>query len=473
MSLNAILVPNNYKLYAKSITADLFADIASIGNLSVINDILVNDIFANVVTANSFVGPISGSSTSTKALETTGADVNVSLAAPPSAGQVLIANSATDATWQNMPVGDWQTGADAVTKVRIGDSAVADSDNQVALLGNVPSTHTNGIAIGDGAVVAGGTHAYSIAIGSGANNSNSYSTAIGTDAESHFGNSTAIGRGTNANGESSFAAGHGAVTGGFGGVGIGYNASCGGTSSTCVGNQSVVSATAGTAIGNFANCGAIDGLAIGKGAISSAYQWSVAVGPNARATISNETISIGHNPLATGYAATAIGFNASSSGGAGIAIGSGASSSGDAGIAIGLDTVASQPNQVSMPYFRINNRFITTSDATPTNLDLYYFGTAITGNSAIGTVYVSAFEAATDDYKLWSITGIAGIKTSAATPVGAIGTVNSLAASAGAAAWTLSGFLSGVGTYRITVTGEAAHNIDWTATGSWHTISQT
>ena len=85
-------------------TAGLVANSATTAtSTNTSNDIVARDgggsFSANVITANSFIGPITGAAT---ALATTGAAVNVGADAPPVANNVLVTTSPTATVWQQI-----------------------------------------------------------------------------------------------------------------------------------------------------------------------------------------------------------------------------------------------------------------------------------------------------------------------------------------------------------------------------------
>jgi hypothetical protein len=133
----------------------------------------------DLIVSGNIIGEIIGAAGD---LQTTGADVNVSASAPPSTGQVLIANTATDATWQTIPPLGGQTQlVDTFSLIRtdqglpVGDPRGTNSTDLQRV--RVDATR---VAAGTVSVVCGGqsnqTTSESSFVGGGSNNRD---TAIG------------------------------------------------------------------------------------------------------------------------------------------------------------------------------------------------------------------------------------------------------------------------------------------------------
>ncbi len=106
-------------------------------NLPWASDTLVAKATTDALTNKTIIGATN--TVEASALQTTGASVNVVAAAPPSAGQVLMATAATTATWQTAT--DDHT--DSHFNVFVGDSA-----------GNLTVTGTNSVGVGVGSCAA-------------------------------------------------------------------------------------------------------------------------------------------------------------------------------------------------------------------------------------------------------------------------------------------------------------------------------
>ena len=110
---------------------------------------------------------------------------------------------------------------------------------------------------------------------------------------------------------------------------------------------------------------------------------------------------------------------------------------------------------------RTTNNSITTTTSTLTNLNSYNMA-ATNGQTAIGTAYISAYEPAIGDYKLWTVPTINAIKlASSTTPQGSPGVPSAHSSTAGAASWTCTTLLNATGSIEVNVTGEAGKTINW------------
>jgi len=449
--ISSIIVPNNYVIYAK----DMYA---TIGTFEIVNAeaIVAETIDADVITANTFVGTFTGSSTSTQALETTGASVNVDLSAPPSTGQVLVATSATTSTWQTLPAEEtWQAGADLVDKVRIGATSVAASANQVALLGS--ATGTLATAVGSSST-ASGTN--STAVGKSASAGASFTVALGDTANASTAGSIACGRNSVASGTTNASAfGSTAIASGLNSLAAGFTSTASATNSVALGTQSQAIGTSSVACGS----------AVASG-ISS--------------------IAIGSSSNCAGNSGIAAGVNSDCGGNSGVALGNSSNCVGVNGVAVGVNSkalvldsvsignaVSSTPTilgtQVTTNGHKTITNKVTTTTAALTNLVTYRM--VNTGQTATGEFHISAYEPATGDYKFWFSTApyLAAIKLAAATLVGSPGTLGSNTASAGAAAWAATPIFNAAGYIVVNCTGEAGKTINWSGCLDLFTIDHT
>lgn len=346
MSLSNILVPNNYKIYAGTIDANLgtFNDIVVQNDTVTTNLIVDNIIYTDstkgsvlVADGNSYnplnVGAdgevLIADSTAPKGIKwvvptTATGDVDGPASATDNAvarydgitGK-LIQNSAVTISDGGVISGlvdaaTWQSGADAVTNVKIGDSAVAASADQIALLGSV--TGANGTAIGDFSTAtaqwAMGVGWTALATAQGATALGVSTTAGGTNSIAAGSNSTAAGnQGTavgylsSAGATSSTAIGHLANASFSNATAVGLSATASNTNTTAVGNGAVASGTQGTAVGYLAAAGT-QGIAVGSGAIALGTN-TIAFGKNTTATASGD-ISIGNTAGTTDVAGTGV-----------------------------------------------------------------------------------------------------------------------------------------------------------------------
>ena len=452
--ISSIIVPNNYVIYAK----DMYA---TIGTFEIVNAeaIVAETIDADVITANTFVGTFTGSSTSTQALETTGASVNVDLSAPPSTGQVLVATSATTSTWQTLPAEEtWQAGADLVDKVRIGATSVAASANQVALLGS--ATGTLATAVGSSST-ASGTN--STAVGKSASAGASFTVALGDTANASTAGSIACGRNSVASGTTNASAfGSTAIASGLSSTSIGFTSTASATNSVALGTQSQATGLSSVACGASAVASGNNGVALGTGSIC-AHAGGVNIGANSTSTgVSSNSVAIGTNSTCAIGNTVAIGLNSKA-----LVLDS---------VSIGND-VSSTPTilgtQVTTNGHKTITNKVTTTTAALTNLVTYRM--VNTGQTATGEFHISAYEPATGDYKFWFSTApyLAAIKLAAATLVGSPGTLGSNTASAGAAAWAATPIFNAAGYIVVNCTGEVGKTINWSAAMDLFTIDHT
>ena len=311
----------------------------------------------------------------------------------------------------------------------MGPNAVASNTDSKAIGQNADATGVNSIAIGGDDTDVDSADA-----------SGSYSVSIGRRSEATKLYSTALGHNSRATGQQ--------------GVAIGSDSFALGITSTAVGNASSAIQTNSTAIGSFTYAGGIGSVSLGLSSTSSSAA-SIAIGQNADAEGVN-SIAIGGNSTDTNSA------NALAADSVAIGNSSQAINVGQHARASGYFTIPGDSQ-----YSRFISRGQTTgSTATNINPDGGTTNQMILSEDTawMFKIHIVARENATDDAKMWEVSG--GVTRDGFDNTSLVGTVTEtvVAEDTGAANWDITVSADDTNeALQVSVTGETSKTIRWVA----------
>jgi hypothetical protein len=350
----------------------------------------------------------------------------------------------------------------------------AQGSGSISIGGLTKSTTTNSVCIGANGISSGLS---SISLGDTTYAYANYSTAIGSNSNwaGSMVASTGVGAvalgGSYASGKDSFAAANADSSGTFGALA---------DNSIAIGYRATVTQAAGIAIGNL--CSSLTGLAIGSNCSATGGAGAIGAGSNASGTAS---IAIGGtNSTASGSYSVAIGgLNVSATGSNSISIGGNSTSSGLYSVSLGNFSLSA----ITGKFAYSGTKFSSTGDCqqgvivllnTTTGSSAITLtsdgGAASTTNQVILTdnqamtfnALITARQNTTGDTAAWNVSGCIKRGTGAASTA-LVGSVVNLSSSAdvGAATWTAAISADTTnGGLKITVNGQAAKTIRWSAT---------
>ncbi|HZW17309.1 MAG TPA: hypothetical protein VFF71_00705 [Luteimonas sp.] len=244
--------------------------------------------------------------------------------------------------------------ASGVSAIATGTRANASGTNAIANGTDSLGYASDGIAIGTGAVSGVASplpeEAYrnvnGIAVGNSALADNHNALALGVEAQARAGSSTAIGDSAEATGERSSAMGYQASTQGTDSLAIGSFAVASGPRAGAIGVSATSSGNASYAMGYMANAESDNGIAIGTTSHVSG-QSALAIGMNSNAT-GGSSLSAGVDSEASGASSAAIGRFANASGTSSLAVGYGSQASAVDSTAVGSGNIASGRQSVAI-----------------------------------------------------------------------------------------------------------------------------
>jgi len=382
-----------------------------------------------------------------------------------SANQVLTTNGSGAVTFA-----DAGGGADLYAANESSPSAQpsATGANAIAIGDTALSQSTDGVAIGKNALVPSGSNR-AVAIGSSRSyGADSFAAAIGTNSASY---------GTQAN--NSIAIGYQAKTQVQYAVAIGESALVGtsGTSAVALGTSYANGADsfAAAIANNSTSYGATgaNSIAMGQKSKASGNQ-STAIGNFAQATSTTATAIGGYLARAEGYQSLALGTYAKSEAPESVAIGFRAKSNTTGKIALNAAEASSIDGGEGYQQRGLYILRRATTDATQTVLS----GDGATPASAnswrpdnnsahafTGTIIAREKGSSGDDYAAWEVKGAIMRADNAASMVVGMAIINSLYHTSGASAWDVAiEANTTLGSCEVKVTGAASTNIDWVAT---------
>ena len=382
-----------------------------------------------------------------------------------SANQVLTTNGSGAVTFA-----DAGGGADLYAANESSPSAQpsATGANAIAIGDTALSQSTDGVAIGKNALVPSGSNR-AVAIGSSRSyGADSFAAAIGTNSSSY---------GTQAN--NSIAIGYQAKTQVQYAVAIGESALVGtsGTSAVALGTSYANGADsfAAAIANNSTSYGATgaNSIAMGQKSKASGNQ-STAIGNFAQATSTTATAIGGYLARAEGYQSLALGTYAKSEAPESVAIGFRAKSNTTGKIALNAAEASSIDGGEGYQQRGLYILRRATTDATQTVLS----GDGATPASAnswrpdnnsahafTGTIIAREKGSSGDDYAAWEVKGAIMRADNAASMVVGMAIINSLYHTSGASAWDVAiEANTTLGSCEVKVTGAASTNIDWVAT---------
>ncbi|MEM9706372.1 MAG: hypothetical protein AAF850_09895 [Pseudomonadota bacterium] len=212
--------------------------------------------------------------------------------------------------------------------IAFGADATAGGDFAQAIGGNSSVAGDGGLALGDFATSAGEA---AIAIGPGSNANGQDSIGLGRAASSGAPGAVAIGPGASANSIAGTALGAGADVSGSDGVAIGVFAASDANDAVAVGANARALAEGATAIGDDASASGVESFAGAENAQASGDN-SIAIGSDA----DNDALRVG--AVASGNSAIAIGADASAGFDSSVALGPNATTTRTDQIVVGADT---------------------------------------------------------------------------------------------------------------------------------------
>lgn len=214
----------------------------------------------------------------------------------------------------------------------------------------------------------------------------------------------------------------------------------------------------------------VNRVAIGIGADAEGNS-SIALGTNADAD-TDDSIVMGRGAAATvNTDCIAIGQNSAASGTYSVALGALAESTHNNAVALGVNAKSRDPDSVTFNQRRTVAATATSSGAGTSPITIYTMNTD--DETAIGNIYVSAWEDATQDYAMWAFGDIAAIRRPASTtPVGSVGVKNRLSA-LGNGLLIDANIVFAAGAIRVDVDGLGGSTINWRVVGEFNTIFHT
>ena len=423
-----------------------------------------------------------------------------STATAASAGQVALLGTTTGAN--SVSIGP-STQATNTSSVAIGLSSVASGVSSVAIGASADATNTSAVAIGTNAQ---GTASDTVGVGNNSRAEALGGVAVGSLAAANTLEQVAVGfnvLGSNTTGTENTGVGGRVLTAntiGQDNTGIGWRcliANTEGNNNSAVGSGSLFSVTTGdnnTGVGFSALDTVITGnnnTVVGSNSDVAGTNTSSACVLGASAISSSSGVAVGFSADA-GAGAVAVGQNSQGVGTDSVAIGGDAVTSGTDAIAIGRDSSASQnhisigPDVTDGPAFILSDRVTSVPGARIVNrstittntsgaLALYRWDATRVGEMMIGDIYVTAYDAVSDDYKSWKISDISGVRISSTTTIQGVGgslVVVADSSTAVTANWVVTGAFLSTNFISITVNSTGAANpVSWNVTAQWYAMN--